>query len=147
MNGHSSSWNIWDIRASAGEKLGNWHVLEIAPASAHMTINREKQEKALHMFIRLHLVFWSFCAEHVVLFPFRYICMDQRIFCFNAYHKIMLVKWRTEVFLEFTSMKPRIYICITLKCSAAITWMSNLRDTREFIHRDLLVKGTDLLHL
>lgn len=68
-------------------------------------------------------------------------------FFLNTYHKIMQVEWRIKVFLEFTSMKSRIYSCITLKYSAAITWMSNLGDTREFIHQDLLVKGTQLLHM
>lgn len=39
-------------------------------------------------------------------------------------------------------MKSRIYACITLQYSAATTSMSNLCDPREFIHQDLLVKGT-----
>lgn len=120
-------------------------VLEIALALVYMTINGKIRESPPYVCL-FGFSFWSFWAEYVAFFPFRHICRDQRLFL-NTYHKIMQAEWRIKVFLEFFSMKSRIYSCITLKYSAAITWMSNLGDTREFIHRDLLVKGTKLLHV
>lgn len=93
------------------------------------------------MIINLDLVFEALCRTCCFLPIQAHLQGSENLFL-NTYHKVMQV----QVFLEFTSMKSRIYSCISLKYTAAITWVSKLGDTREF-KQDLLVKGTKLLHM